>query len=114
MYLLHLYARPFRAYSLKERRFPLFIRVIPLLLSLLVQRSARHFALREIAPPTAGLDAGVLQWCAAQRHVVAAAQHQLQHLSVIQTLHRLAVYVRYQISRSQAGFERRTGLLNFL
>lgn len=114
MYLLHLHARSFRAYSLKERRFPLLVRVIPLLFALLVQRPARQLALREIAPPTTGLDAGVLQRRAAQRHMIATAQHQLQDLGVIQTLHRFAIYVRYQIARSQASLERRTGLLNVL
>lgn len=49
--------------------------MISLLLSLLVQSATRHFTLREIALPTAGLDARVLEWRAAQGHVVTAAQH---------------------------------------
>lgn len=114
-YLLHLDARPLRADLPEQRGLALLVRVVALLLALaLVQRSPGHLALGRLSLAAARLDARVLERRAAQGHVVAAAQHQLQHLRVVEALDRLAVYVGYQVARSQAGLERRARLVDCL
>lgn len=110
---MHLRTGAFRAYTSEQGRLAFLVRMIALLLALPVQPPC-HFALRRLAFPPARLDARVLQRCAAQRYVIAAAQHQLKHLRVKQPLHCLPVNVSYQISGPQASLERRTRLINSL
>lgn len=98
-YLLHFNAGTFIADPSKKRRLPPFI-VVPFLLPLPVKAALRQFALSRFAFAATALYGSLLQRCGPQAHVFRAAQQQLQHLRVIETLYGLSVYVRDQIRRS--------------
>lgn len=104
-------AGPLVADPLEQRRLAPLVHEVALLAPLAVQAAPCQLALARFAPVAARLDGRVLERRRAQRHVVAAAQQQVQHLRVEQTLHRLAVDVRDQVSGVEAGLERRATLV---
>lgn len=73
-----------------------------------VSRIRRQLALTRFPSPTARLNGRELQRRGPECGLVATRQQQLQNLSVVHSLNRFAVNVRYQVTGVQARLKRRT------
>ena len=60
-----------------------------------------HLDTAGVPPPAAGLDAGGLQCGGPDGDGVTAGDEELEHLGVVQSLHRLTVDVSHQVTRPQ-------------
>jgi len=110
-HLLHLRIGALAAYAAEQRSLTLLI-VLPLgLLLLAVHTLFGQLAVHEIALAATALDAGVFEGRGSQGNMLAAAQEQLQHLCVEQTLHSLTIDMGNEIRRSQSCLKSRAALV---